>query len=125
MLSENHNLNLKLCTKQYNKIDILHPIVVPQLSGSRQHNYPTKTRELGCANEQSTYSLMSMKKMNNIELLMIVKLKEHSIIIKMTSYSSFSVSILQNNCIKFIYLYSGALYNKQKFKKPLCSTFSF
>ncbi len=62
MLSENHNLNLKLRSKQYNKIDLLHPIVVPQLSGSRQHNYPTKTRELGRANEQSMYSLMSMKK---------------------------------------------------------------
>jgi hypothetical protein len=33
MLSELHNLNLKLCSKQYNKIDLLHLIVAPQLSG--------------------------------------------------------------------------------------------
>ncbi len=43
MLSELHNLNLKLRTKQYNEIDLLHLIVVPQLSGGWQHNHPTKT----------------------------------------------------------------------------------
>ncbi len=32
-------------------------IVVPQLSGGWQHNYSTQTREAGCANEQSMYSL--------------------------------------------------------------------
>jgi hypothetical protein len=53
-------INLKLCGKQYNKIDILHPIVVPQLSGGCQHNYSTKTRQAGRADEQSLYSLMSM-----------------------------------------------------------------
>ncbi len=35
MLSELHNLNLKLCSKQYNKIDLLHLIAPPQLSGNR------------------------------------------------------------------------------------------
>jgi hypothetical protein len=33
---------------------------VPQLSGGWQHNYSTKTRQAGCANEQSMYSLLSL-----------------------------------------------------------------
>jgi hypothetical protein len=53
-------LNLKLCIKQYNKIELLHLIVVPQLSGGWQHNHPTKTRQASSANEQSMYSLMSI-----------------------------------------------------------------
>jgi hypothetical protein len=48
--------NLKLCSKQHNKIDLLHWIVVPQLSGGRQHNNLTKARQVGCANEHSMYS---------------------------------------------------------------------
>jgi hypothetical protein len=55
-----HKLNLKLRNKQYNEIDILHLIVVPKLRGGRQHNYSTKTRQAGHANEQSIYSIMSM-----------------------------------------------------------------
>jgi hypothetical protein len=38
----------------------LYLIVVPQQSSGWQHNYSTKTRLTGCANEQSMYSLMSM-----------------------------------------------------------------
>jgi hypothetical protein len=34
--------------------------VAPQLGGSRRHNYSTKTRQAGLANEQSMDSLMSM-----------------------------------------------------------------
>jgi hypothetical protein len=34
MFSEFHNLNLKLCSKQYNIIYILHQIVAPQLGGA-------------------------------------------------------------------------------------------
>jgi len=62
MLSELHSLNLKLCSKQYNKIVLLHLIGVPQLSGGGggQHNYLTKTRLAVWANEQSIYSMMSM-----------------------------------------------------------------
>jgi hypothetical protein len=60
MLSELHNLNSKLCSKQYNKNFVLHLIVVPQLSSGWQHNYSTKTRQAGRAYEQSMYSLMSM-----------------------------------------------------------------
>jgi len=60
MLSELHSLNLKLCSKNYNKQFVLHPIVVPQLSNGWQHNNSTKTRQAGRANEQSMYSLMSM-----------------------------------------------------------------
>jgi hypothetical protein len=60
MLSELHNLNLKLYSKQYNKIVLLHLIVVPQLSGGWSHNYSTKTRQVGHANEQSMFSLRSM-----------------------------------------------------------------
>jgi hypothetical protein len=40
-----HTLNLKLCSKQYNKIDILYQIVAPQLSGGWGHNYSTKLRQ--------------------------------------------------------------------------------
>jgi hypothetical protein len=60
MLSKLHSLNLKLCSKQYNKNFVLHLIVAPQLGGGRQHNYSTKTKLAGYANEQSMYSLMSM-----------------------------------------------------------------
>jgi len=60
MLSELHILNLKLCSKQYNKKIVLHLIVGPQLSSGWQHKYSTKTRQVGQANEQSMYSLMSM-----------------------------------------------------------------
>ncbi len=60
MLSELHSLNLKLCSKQYNKKFVLHLIVVPQLSSGWQHNFSTETRQAGHANEQSMYSLMSM-----------------------------------------------------------------
>jgi hypothetical protein len=51
-------LNIKLCSKQYNKKFVLHLIVAPQLGW--RHNYSTKTRQAGRANEQSMYSLMSM-----------------------------------------------------------------
>jgi len=34
--------------------------VVPQLCSGWQHNYSTKTRQAGRANEQSMYSFMSM-----------------------------------------------------------------
>jgi hypothetical protein len=61
MLSEFHNLNLQLCSKQYNKNFVLHLIVAPQLCSGWQHNYSTKTRQAGRANEQSMYSLMSME----------------------------------------------------------------
>jgi len=60
MLSELHSLNLKLCTKQYNKKFVLHLIVAPQLCSGWRHNCSTKTRQAGRANEQSMYSLMSM-----------------------------------------------------------------
>ncbi len=35
--------------------------MAPQLSSGRQHNYSTKTRQAGWANEQSMYSLMFME----------------------------------------------------------------
>ncbi len=60
MLSELHSLNLKLCSKQYNKKFVLHLIVVPQLGGGRRHNYSTKTRQADRANEQSKHSPISM-----------------------------------------------------------------
>ena len=68
MLSELPSLNFKLCNKQYNK-KILHLIVAPQLSGGRQHNYLTKTRQAGWANDQSMYSIMSMVQINTDLLL--------------------------------------------------------
>jgi hypothetical protein len=36
--------------------------VAPQLSSGWEHNYSTKTRQVGRANEQPMYSLMSMVK---------------------------------------------------------------
>jgi hypothetical protein len=45
MLSILHNLNLKLCSKQYHKIVLVHLIVAPQLCSGWQHNYSTKTRQ--------------------------------------------------------------------------------
>jgi hypothetical protein len=41
MLTELHCLNLKLCSKEYNKKFGLHLIVAPQLSSGWQHNYST------------------------------------------------------------------------------------
>jgi len=60
MFSELHSLNLKLCCKKYNKNFGLHLIVVPQLSSGWQNNYTTNTRQVGHANQQCKYSLMSM-----------------------------------------------------------------
>jgi len=60
MLSELHSLNVKLCSKQYNTKFVLHLIVAPQLCSGWRHNYSTKTKQAGRANEQSMYSLMSM-----------------------------------------------------------------
>jgi hypothetical protein len=75
MLSELHSLNLKLCSKQYNKKIILHLIVIPQLSRGQRHNYSTKTRQAGQANEQSMYSLMSMAELEdrNVFLMNVYK----------------------------------------------------
>jgi hypothetical protein len=53
MLSELHKLNLKLCSKWYNKINLLHLILAPQLSSDWQRNYSTKTKQAGRAIEQS------------------------------------------------------------------------
>ncbi len=59
---ELQSLNLKLCSKKYNEIFVLHLIVVPQLSSGWQHNYSTKTSQAGHANWQSMYSIVSMAK---------------------------------------------------------------
>ncbi len=48
-------MNLKLCSKQCNKIDLLHLIVAPQVSGDWRHKYSTQTRQAGCPNEQSMH----------------------------------------------------------------------
>jgi hypothetical protein len=64
MLSELHSLNLKLCSKQYNKKIVLHLIVVPQLCRGWQHNYSTKTRQAGRANEQSMYLFSYIYQLN-------------------------------------------------------------
>jgi hypothetical protein len=60
MLSEPLSFNLKLTTKQYSRVVLLHLIVVPQLSSGWWHNYSTKTRLASSANEQSLYSLMHL-----------------------------------------------------------------
>jgi hypothetical protein len=60
MLSELHNLNLKFCRKQYYNSNLLCQIVAPQLSGGWLHNVSTKTWQVGHANEQSFYSVLSM-----------------------------------------------------------------
>ncbi len=65
----------------------MHLIVEPQLGGGRRHNYSTKIRQAGHANEQSMYSLKSMAlangalangalakgfKGNNVNLLLLI-----------------------------------------------------
>ncbi len=52
--SELHNYNLKICSKQYYKIKLLHQIVALQLSGGGQHNCLNHTRQAN-AIEQSIY----------------------------------------------------------------------
>jgi len=49
-----------LIGKLYHKTFVLHLIVAPQLSSGWWHNYSTKTRQTGRANEQSIYSLLSI-----------------------------------------------------------------
>ncbi len=66
MLSELHSFNFKLYSKQYNKNFVLHLIVAPQQSSRWWHNYSTKPRQAGHANEQSMYSLMSMASIDDV-----------------------------------------------------------
>ncbi len=66
MLSELHSLNLKLCSKQYNAQFVLHLIVAPQLTSGLRHNYSTKTRQAGQANEQSMSMGIPDEKFYNI-----------------------------------------------------------
>jgi hypothetical protein len=61
MLSKLHSLNLDLCSKQYNKNFVWHLIGVPQLGGGQQHNYSTKTRQAGHANEQSVWDISAIE----------------------------------------------------------------
>ncbi len=49
-------------------VDLLHPNVVPNLRGGWQHNYSAKTKQAGCADEQSIYSRLSMTEPNTIVL---------------------------------------------------------
>ncbi len=44
VLFELHNYSLKLCSKQHNKIDLLHLILAPQLSGA--HNITTQLKQV-------------------------------------------------------------------------------
>jgi len=64
-------LNLKLGSKQYNKIIILGLTVVPQISGVWQHNYSTKTKQAGCGTEQSVYSDIAMTGFHDLLTKMI------------------------------------------------------
>jgi hypothetical protein len=51
MLSELLSLNLNLNSKRHKKVDLFHLIVAQQLSCGWQHNYSTKTKQAGNANE--------------------------------------------------------------------------
>ncbi len=53
LLLKLHNSLIKLCSKQNYNTDLLHQIVAPPLNGGWWHNYSTKTRQVGQANEQS------------------------------------------------------------------------
>jgi hypothetical protein len=64
MLSELHSLNLKLCRKQNKIFFLLHLIVAPEIRGGWGHNYSTKRRQAGRANQPSMYSLMSIASAN-------------------------------------------------------------
>jgi hypothetical protein len=66
-------LNLKLCSKLYNKIDVLRQIVASQLSGALQHNNSTKTRQAGNANDQSMYSLIAMGETSKVTILNVLR----------------------------------------------------
>jgi hypothetical protein len=57
ILFELHNFNFNLCSKQNNKINLLHQIVATQLTGGWQHNHSTKKRQAGRKNEQFIFSL--------------------------------------------------------------------
>jgi hypothetical protein len=45
-------------------------------------------------------------------LLQLQEIQEHLVFVKVTSFRSLSHSMLKNKCINFLYLFSGALYDK-------------
>jgi hypothetical protein len=104
MLSELHSLNLKLYSIQYNKKFVLHLIVVPQLSGGQRHNYSTKTRQAGQANEQSMYSLMSMVSTNTMKVrtlwYTILKTRKKLPVTKHSSLLWYSVDEKEKKCFE-------------------------
>jgi hypothetical protein len=59
---------LQIKTKFVSCHTAFHLIVARQLSSGWRHNYSTKTRQSGWANEQSMYSLMSMMLMEQLTL---------------------------------------------------------
>jgi hypothetical protein len=62
-------------TKQDNKIDLLHLIVVPQLSSGQQQNYSTKTSQEGRANEQPGKS-HRRGRLSTVDLLVLTSLDQ-------------------------------------------------
>jgi hypothetical protein len=56
---------------------------------------------------------------NGVKFFIMKKLKNHLVIVKMTSFWSSYYLILQNYRLKFLYLFSGALYDKYKVKNIL------
>ncbi len=62
-------------------------LIAKQLSSGWQHNYSTKTRQVGRANEQSMYSLMSLVHALKITILSITTLL--SITAKRTLHSGY------------------------------------
>jgi hypothetical protein len=51
---------------------------------------------------------------NNSKLFIVIKLL---VIVLNDKFLSLSHTVLQNCCIKFVYLFSGALYDNLEFKK--------
>jgi hypothetical protein len=60
VLFELRNFDFNLCSKQYNKINLLKLIVAPHLTGGWQHYHSAKKSRSGHAKEQPIYYLISM-----------------------------------------------------------------
>ncbi len=117
MLSELHNLSSKLCSEQYNKNFVLHLIVVPQLGGRRRHNYSTKTRQAGRANEQSLMSMIYIQEGKLLDIIWGATLAQWSCEGGKTKLRTISGSCPSPNKLKIRVL---KFFSHSDFKFRLC-----
>ncbi len=81
---------------------VFHLIVVPQLSSGWEHNYSTKTRQVGCINEQSMSLLclrahsLAMKKMKFSEYKSLTPVGEIMTLYKTNHHKKFKSNFVNS-----------------------------